>query len=124
VLPIALELVAPDVEPAARLRNGGVDGVVDENALDDQLALARPVARDAKVDRIDHRVAREIVLRHRDLLADDGREIAVEGEHELLDLLAERVARSVGPEATVEHSRVVEAEDGVDAPVVEKAKTT
>src|SRR5207248_10258154 len=70
----------------------------------------------------------------RDLLAHDRRQVAVEGEHELLDVLAARIRRArpagrdvparyrAGAEAAVEDRRVVEAKERVDAAVVEEAE--
>ena len=53
----------------------------------------------------------------RHLLADDRREVGVEGEHELLE-----AACSLGGRLVAEHGGAEEAEDGVDAAVVQEAE--
>src|SRR5882672_2341065 len=64
----------------------------------------------------------------RDLLADDRREVAVAGKHELLDLSAQGIARRAGGNAgridavLIEDGRVVEAEQRVDTAVVQEAE--
>ena len=66
---------------------------------------------------------RGVGRRQRHLLADDRRQVAVEGEHELLELPALRVAGPSKPtRSVVEDGRLQEAEDRVDAAVVQEAE--
>src|SRR5205823_2211404 len=84
-----------------------------EVALHDHLALARRGAGDEQVDAPPDR--RRVGARERDLLPDDRRQVAVEGEHELLELRALGVVHA-------EHVGAVEAEERVDAAVVQEAE--
>ena len=85
---IGSKCAATDVESAALL---GAD-----LRLGDEIAFARVGALDQQRDaRID---GRTVAARARDLLTDDRRHVAVERQHERLDLPAERIAGRAGRE--------------------------
>jgi len=104
--PVAAELAVRLPQPPALL--GG------DVALDHHLALAGGRAQDQQVDTSPHR--RGVGARERDLLPDDGCQVAVEREHELLELRALGVVDA-------EHAGAVEAEERVDAAVVQEAES-
>jgi hypothetical protein len=113
---VALEVTAREAIPAARLAG--------EVPLHDEVALACRGAGDEEIDaRTDDR---PVVRVERDLLSDDGREVAVEREQELLDVPALLVALEAdrgSAEARVrEDAGVEEVEERVDAAVVEEAE--
>src|SRR5262249_26604847 len=119
----------------------GLEGARDEHRaallaalrpLRHQVAVALSRARDQEIDAVADR--RRAALPERDLLPHDGLQVRVEGEHELLDLAALRVAcgprreagwvreREAGRIVVVEDGGVVEAEEGVHAAVVQEAE--
>jgi hypothetical protein len=116
---VALEHAAGEPVPAALLAG--------EGALHHDVALdgRRRGARDHEVDARGDRAA--VGVRQGRLLPDDRRQVAVERVHEVLDVATERVAGGADGDAAgvddalVEDRRVVEAEERVEAAVVEEA---
>ena len=82
-----------------------------DRALHDHVALVRRRARDQEIDARPRDGA--VRAGQRDLLADDRRQVGVELEHELLEVLRVR-------DRVAEHVRPVEAEGRVDAAVVQE----
>ena len=111
---VALEEAGAGAEPAA--------GLPRQRALHHHLAVVGDVARDQQIDaRPDHAGVGVGECR---LLADDRRQVAVEGQHEGLHLLAlEGAAEAAGVAGgDVEAGRVEEAMERVDAAVVQEAE--
>src|SRR5262249_53593422 len=93
-------------------------------ALDDQVALAQASAGDQQIDAGPDDAA--VGRRERHLLADHRRQVAVEREQELFDVASGRIVGEADVRTAdvvvAEHRGVEEAEQRVDAAVVQKAE--
>src|SRR5262249_7259631 len=115
---VGLELAARQTEGTALLEDARAR--VLDHTLDREIALT---GRGTLVQEVDARAGdRRVRAGEGHLLSDDRGEVRVERQDELLDLSSHGVRAAPRAESDIAHDRIAEAEERVDAAVVQEAE--